>query len=56
MLNLHLSSTKKINKLSYEISRLLRKSMSNMYSEVTEEKNWSTQKLSFLSLKSSSSG
>ena len=50
------SSMKEINKLLKEVNRFLSKGMSNIYLEVTIEKNWRTQNLDFLSLVSSPQG
>ena len=44
-------SIKEINRLRKEINRLLSKEMSNIYLEVTTEKNCRSQNFFFLSLK-----
>ena len=50
------NSVKEINRLEKEINRLLSKGMSNIYSQVTIEKEWLTQNFDFKSLKSWSPG
>ena len=50
------NSVKEINKLRKEINKLLNKGMSNIYLNVTIEKNWRSQNFDFLSLKNLSSG
>ena len=47
---------KERNRLRKEISRLLRKGMSNIYLKVTIEKKWHTQNFDFKSLESLSPG
>ena len=50
------NSVKEINKLRKEINKLLNKGMSNIYLNVTIEKNWRSQNFDFLSLKNLSPG
>ena len=50
------NSVKEINKLRKEINKLLNKGMSNIYLNVTIEKNWRSQNFDFLSLKNFSPG
>ena len=50
------NSVKEINRLRIEINRLLSKGMSDNYLKVTIEKNWLSQNIDFLSLKSFSPG
>ena len=52
-----LNSIEEINRLRKEISRLLRKGMSNIYLKITiEEKNWRSQNFDFLGLRDLSPG